>query len=107
MNKSTSTLIRLISLLLLVVMSLSMVACDKLPFDLEDIFGNDQNDDNNKEDDKPACPHELVVDGYCFDCGEYLTITIATSVSNIAQPNAMQSFFMECFPYALICLLAP
>ena len=65
MNKSTSTLIRLIALLLLVVMSLSMVACDKLPFDFDEIFGGGQNDDNKyDENEKPACSHELVVEGY-------------------------------------------
>ena len=86
MNKSTSTLIRLIALLLLVVMSLSMVACDKLPFDFDEIFGNGQNNDNkDDENEKPACPHELVVDGYCFDCGEYLTITIAEAIELCSQ----------------------
>ena len=86
MNKSASTIIRLITLALLVAMALSLVSCDMLPDSLKDIIGNLGGNGDNNETEKPACPHELVVDGYCFDCGEYITITIAEAIE-IAQNN--------------------
>jgi hypothetical protein len=59
MNKFT----RLLALLLLVVMTVSMVSCDKIPF-LGDLF------------DKPDAEHtHSYVDGKC-DCGEILYTTI-------------------------------
>ena len=85
MNKSI--LIRLLAIVLLVVMSLSVVSCDKLPF-LEDILGGEQgntpdddtNDDANKEDDKDEtpveCQHSKVVNGKCSVCGEIIFTTV-------------------------------
>ncbi len=78
MNKSASTLIRLISLALLIVMSLSLASCDKLPFDLDSIFGGGQNDTpDNGENETPACQHYNVMDGKCFDCGEIFLNTVS------------------------------
>ncbi len=86
MNKNASIIIRIFALLLLVVMTFSMVGCDKLPFDLESIFGGGQDNNGDDENEKPECPHELVLDGKCFDCDAYLTITIAEAIE-IANEN--------------------
>ena len=68
MNKSVSTLIRLFTVILLAVMMLSLISCDKLPFG--DIFGD-------KDDDQtPECQHYNVIDGKCFDCGSFIYSTI-------------------------------
>ena len=68
MNKSVSTLIRLLALTLLVVMGLSLISCDKLPF-LEGIFG-----DSGK--DTPDCTHDNVIDGKCYDCDTIFESTV-------------------------------
>ena len=73
MNKSASTFIRLIVLTVMVVMMLSLISCDKLPFDLESIFkpNNDHGDD-----EAPACKHENVIDSKCLDCKELIISTV-------------------------------
>ena len=88
MNKSASTFIRLIALILLAVMTISMVSCNLLPDSLKDILGGlgGNQGGNDGETEKPACPHELVLNGKCFDCGEFLTITIAEALE-IANAN--------------------
>ena len=78
MNNSVSTLTRLVALLLLVVLSLSMVSCDKLPFDIDSIFGGDK-----QKDDPPAtpvCEHDITRNGICLVCGEAVPITIAEAL---------------------------
>ncbi len=72
MNNSAFTFKRLIALLLLVVMSLSMVACDMLP--LDDIFGNDEPEHVIPEEGE--CQHELVIDGECINCGHLFIHTV-------------------------------
>ena len=78
MNKSVFTLKRLIVLLLLAVMSLSMVACEGLPF--EGIFGGDTGENKGPEHVIPEegeCQHQNVIDGKCFDCDEIFVSSIA------------------------------
>ncbi|MBQ8550076.1 MAG: hypothetical protein IJ426_01915, partial [Clostridia bacterium] len=72
MNNSAFTIKRLIALLLLVVMSLSMVACDMLPFD--EIFGNDEPEHVIPEEGE--CQHELVIDGKCVNCDHLFIHTV-------------------------------
>ena len=77
MNKSVSTLIRLLALGLLVTMALSLISCDKLPFDFGGIFGEQSGDgENNGENENPECQHYNVMDGKCFDCGEIFYNTV-------------------------------
>ena len=82
MNKSVSTLIRLIALSLLAVMALSLISCDKLPFDLESIFKPDVDDGET-----PACEHQNVIDNKCYDCGEIFVSTIKELSLNDSAPN--------------------
>lgn len=84
MNNSAFTLKRAIVLLLIVVMSLSMVSCDKLPFG--DIFGD------NKEPEQVECQHEMTLDGKCLDCGKIFINTVKElinfdTVSGSALPD--------------------
>ena len=105
MNKSVSTLIRLISMALLIVMSMSIISCQYLPF-LEEIIPGEGNgsDDHTHDfvDGKCECgetdpdyvaPHEhSFVDGKC-ECGEtdpdykpeIQTITIVQALEICAQ----------------------
>ena len=75
MNKSVSTLIRLLALGILAVMALSLISCDKLPFDFESIFKPDVNDGG--DDVTPECQHYNVMDGKCFDCGKIFVNTVS------------------------------
>ena len=79
MNTSVQTLLRVITLLLIVVLTMSMVACDKLPFDIEGILGgNGENveggntdgeiGDNTDDGENEEHTHNFV-DGKC-ECGE-------------------------------------
>ena len=84
MNNSAFTLKRAIVLLLIVVMFLSMVSCDKLPFG--DIFGD------NKEPEQGECQHEMTLDGKCLDCGKIFINTVKDfinfdTVSGSALPD--------------------
>ena len=82
MNKSL--LSRLLVILLLIVMSLSIVACDQLPF-LEDIFGGEQGNTPDGGDETPECQHANVIDGMCFDCDSI----IKTSISDLDMDKAL------------------
>ena len=107
MNKSVSTLIRLISMALLIVMSLSIISCQYLPF-LEDLgnqgnTGDGENNDHTHsfvggkcdcgETDPDYKPHEHSFVGGKCDCGEtdpdykpeIVTITIAEALEICAQ----------------------
>ena len=101
MNKSL--LIRLFAIVLLVVMSLSVVSCDKLPF-LGDILGGEQgntpddgsndadngNNDagNDNTDEAPVeCQHNKVVNGKCSACGEI----IYSSVKDLSLDADMET----------------
>ena len=75
MNKSVSTLIRLLALGILAVMALSLISCDKLPFDFESIFKPDV--DDGGDDVTPECEHYNVMDGKCFDCGKIFINTVS------------------------------
>ena len=79
MNTSVQTLLRVITLLLIVVLTMSMVACDKLPFDIEGILGgNGENveggntdgeiGDNTDDGENEEHTHDFV-NGKC-ECGE-------------------------------------
>ena len=72
MNKIASSLIRLFALILLVVMALSLISCDKLPF-LEDIFGGEQGGETPNDE----CQHNNVLDAKCYDCGKIFVSTVA------------------------------
>ena len=74
MNKSLLT--RLLAIVLLVVMSLSVVSCDQLPF-LEDILGGGQGNTPDGGDDTPECQHTNVIDGMCYDCDSIVKTAIA------------------------------
>ena len=74
MNKSF--LSRVLVIVLLVVMSLSIVSCDKLPF-LEDILGGAQGNTPDGGNETPECQHANVIDGMCFDCDSIIKTTIA------------------------------
>ena len=74
MNKSF--LSRVLVIVLLVVMSLSIVSCDKLPF-LEDILGGAQGNTPDGGNETPECQHANVIDGMCFDCDTIIKTTIA------------------------------
>ena len=101
MNKSL--LIRLVAIVLLVVMSLSVVSCDKLPF-LGDILGgeqgntpdggdntndggNDNTNDNETDDIPEECQHAKVVNGKCSNCGEI----IITSIKDLSIDAGMET----------------
>lgn len=101
MNKSL--LSRLLVILLLVVMSLSIVSCDQLPF-LEDIFGgeqgntpdggdntndggNDNTNDDETDDIPEECQHAKVVNGKCSNCGEI----IITSIKDLSIDANMET----------------
>ena len=75
MNRSVSTLIRLLALTLLVVMALSLISCDKLPFDIESLLN--PNGGNNNQPEKPECQHYNVIDGKCFECGNIFYNTVS------------------------------
>ena len=101
MNKSL--LIRLVAIVLLVVMSLSVVSCDKLPF-LGDILGgeqgntpdggdntndggNDNTNDDETDDIPEECQHAKVVNGKCSNCGEI----IITSIKDLSIDAGMET----------------
>ena len=91
MNNSASIIIRMIALLLVVVMSMSIVACDKL----EQLLGNGQTnnggenggenetpdgpgeDEKPEEDDNTECKHDKITDGKCAKCGKIFITSIA------------------------------
>lgn len=74
MNKSVSVFIRLLALTLLIVMSMSLISCDQLPFG--DIFGGGQGDNTDGGNDAPVCQHYNVIDGKCFDCDKIFINTV-------------------------------
>ena len=86
MNNSASKLTRLIALVLLVIMSISMVACDMLP--LDGIFGDQKPGEENKDNETPKCEHYNTLDGKCYDCGEIFI----TSIKNLAPADAPDGF---------------
>ena len=75
MNNSVSTFKRLIAAILLVAMSLSLAACDKLRF--TDIFGGNEQPPEHGTPEDGSCQHEIQVDGKCVDCGEMFINSIA------------------------------
>ena len=72
MNNKVSTLTRLLALLLLVVMSLSLVACDGI---IEGIFGGTEKPPVEEKPDE-ECLHEMVLDGQCIYCGHLFINTV-------------------------------
>lgn len=97
MNNSASTLIRLIALILLVATTMSMVSCSLLPESVVGFIDGILGKDEPEVPEKPACPHELVLDGKCFDCGEYLTITIAEAIeiANANPDGASEKYYIR------------
>ena len=71
MNKSTSIIIRLIAFVMMLAMALSMVAC---------VNDNGNGGNAGDEPETPPCPHELVLDGYCYDCLSIVTLTIEEAI---------------------------
>ncbi len=98
MNKGSTAFIRLLAIILLIVMSLTVVACDKFPF-IDDIFGgeqsgtpddgtNDSTDGGNDntgdgetndggEEAPTECQHTKVISGKCSECGEIIITSIS------------------------------
>lgn len=97
MNNSASTLIRLIALILLVATTMSMVSCSLLPESVVGFINGILGKDEPEVPEKPACPHELVLDGKCFDCGEFLTITIAEAIeiANANPDGASEKYYIR------------
>ena len=96
MNKSL--LSRLLVILLLVVMSLSIVSCDQLPF-LEDIFGGEQGNTPDGGDETPACQHANVIDGKCYDCDSI----IKTSISDLDMDKALGTTHPDGTIFSQLC----
>ena len=96
MNKSL--LSRLLVILLLVVMSLSIVSCDQLPF-LEDIFGGEQGNTPDGGDETPECQHANVIDGMCFDCDSI----IKTSISDLDMDKALGTTHPDGTIFSQLC----
>ena len=96
MNKSL--LSRLLVILLLVVMSLSIVSCDQLPF-LEDIFGGEQGNTPDDGDETPACQHANVIDGKCYDCDSI----IKTSISDLDMDKALGTTHPDGTIFSQLC----
>lgn len=61
MNKSVFTLKTLLALLVVIVMALTMVSCDQLPFDIDGIFGGETPDDGGDETPEHTHQYETVV----------------------------------------------
>ncbi len=107
MNKSVSTLIRLLALGILAVMALSLISCDKLPFNFESIFKPDV--DDGGDDVTPECEHYNVMDGKCFDCGKIFVNTVSelnldASLSSPAPDGTVSSqlYYVEATVKTLI-----
>ena len=96
MNKSL--LSRLLVILLLVVMSLSIVSCDQLPF-LEDILGGEQGNTPDGGDETPACQHANVIDGKCYDCDSI----IKTSISDLDMDKALGTTHPDGTIFSQLC----
>lgn len=98
MTNCAKHLTRLIALIITVcTVVLATVSCDKLPFDIEGIFGGQQDagGDNTPpegeqtppdEEQPDECTHESKTEGKCDNCGKIFTITIAEAIE-IAKAN--------------------
>ena len=79
MRKNLSFILRVSMVILLLVMTLSAISCDKLPFGKPQ--GGDQNDQGNNgqtpPEEEPECLHESVVDGKCTSCREIIITSIS------------------------------
>ncbi len=98
MTNCAKHLTHLIALIITVcTVALATVSCDKLPLDIEGIFGGQQDEggDNTPpegeqtppdEEQPDECIHESKTEGKCDNCGKIFTITIAEAIE-IAKAN--------------------
>ena len=98
MTNCAKHLTRLIALIITVcTVALATVSCDKLPFDIEGIFGGQQDaggentppdgEQTPPDEEQPdECTHESKTEGKCDNCGKIFTITIAEAIE-IAKAN--------------------